>query len=213
MVGKLKDVADAHRKCNLSKKFVKAHEVYSQLRRLRPLGRDALRNYVKVFLGIDVPAKRMCEGHSSPMDYLWHSFSSDFKSAGRINSDAVVWANRGGGKTQLAAVGTLLDCIFKAGCQVRILAGSGEQAGRMYEYLRCFLGRGFEAYLSGPVRSNRCGFSNGAGVEVLTQSSASVRGQHIHKLRCDEVELFSEDVYSAAQFTTMSNDVVLGGIE
>ena len=111
-----------------------AASTYSAMRRSRPATKQDLKSYVEIFLGIDVPDKKMCPGHNSPMDYLWHSFSGDFSDVKRANSDCVVWANRGGGKTQLAAIATLMDCIFKPNCQVRILGGSGEQAGRMYEY-------------------------------------------------------------------------------
>jgi hypothetical protein len=182
----------------------KAARVYSALRRSRPGCKRDLKNYVKVFLGIDVPEQNICAEHDSPMDYLWHSFSGDFAAEQGANGDAVVWANRGGGKTQLAAVATLLDCVFKPDCQVRILGGSGEQAGRMYAYLTRFLCDGFEKYLDGAVRKSRCGFANGSAVEVLTQSPKSVRGQHVQKLRCDEVELFDEDVFAAAKFITHS---------
>ncbi|MBN1392195.1 MAG: hypothetical protein JW947_05260 [Sedimentisphaerales bacterium] len=207
-----------------------ATEIYSGLRRRSPGTRGDIKNYVKVYLGVDIPDKRICEGHNSPMEYLYHSFFSDpsaslpqqqLSGAGRAglsgesggNGDAIVWANRGGGKTELAAIATLLDCVFKAGCQVRILSGSGEQAGRMYEYLTGFLRNGFEEFLAGPVRKSKCRFVNGSAVEVLTQSQRSVRGQHIQKLRCDEVELFDEDVFAAAKFTTQSTGGVLAAME
>jgi len=129
------------------------------------------------------------------------------------NADCIIWANRAGGKTELAAVATLLDCLFKSNCQVRILGGSGEQAGRMYEYLMGFLNHGFEQFLAGPVRKAKCRFINGSSVEVLTQSATSVRGQHIQKLRCDELELFDEDVFAAAKFTTHSTPGVTAAME
>src|SRR4030042_2038569 len=182
----------------------KTAEVYSVLRRRAPETKGDIKNYVKIYLGIDIPDKRICEGHNSPMEYLWHSFFSDFSGERGGNGDAIVWANRGGGKTELAAIATLLDCVFKPRCQVRILSGSGEQAGRMYEYLTGFLRKGFEEFLAGPVRKSKCKFANGSAVEVLTQSERSVRGQHIQKLRCDEVELFDEEVFSAGEFTTQS---------
>ena len=159
--------------------------LYESLRRARPATKDDLKNYIKVFLGIDVPDKRICPEHSSPLDYLWHSFNCDFPNPRPANADCVVWANRGGGKTDLAAVATLLDCVFKPNCQVRILAGSEEQAGRMYRYLTDFLRLGFDKVLSEPIRKTGCRFGNGSVVDVLTQSQASVRGQHIQKLRCD----------------------------
>ena len=154
----------------------KASGVYESLRRTRPTTRGDLKNYVKVFLGIDIPDKRICPEHNSPMDYLWHSFWADFTDEKPANADAIIWANRSGGKTELAAVATLLDCTFKPNCQVRILAGSGEQAGRMYEYLTGFLKGGFEEFLAGPVRKGKCSFVNGSAVEVLTQSPMSVSG-------------------------------------
>jgi len=191
----------------------KAQQMYLSLRNIRPRNKRDLKNYVKAFFSIDIPDAAICEWHNSPMDYLWHSFNADFGSVRVANSDAVVWANRSGGKTELAAVATLLDCVFKPKCQVRILAGSGEQAGRMYDYFVGFLGSGFERFLSGPVRRDGCRFANGSAVEVLTQSASSVRGQHIHKLRCDEVELFDDDVFEAAKFTTQSKDGLAGGME
>ncbi|MBA7606618.1 hypothetical protein ES703_13768 [subsurface metagenome] len=191
----------------------KAAGVYSVLRQTRPRTRRDLKNYVKVFLGIDIPDKKICSEHNSPMDYLWHSFSADFAANKTANADAIVWANRSGGKTELAAIATLLDCTFKPNCQVRILAGSGEQAGRMYEYLTGFLHNGFEEFLAGPVLKSKCRFVNGSAVEVLTQSPMSVRGQHIQKLRCDEVELFDEDVFAAAKFTTQSTANLIAAME
>lgn len=192
-------------------------EVYCQIRRTMPQTRQHLRNYVKKILGLEVPDKRICAEHNSPLDYLWHSFNCDFIGGALhkkpMSADCVVWANRGGGKTELAAIATLLDCVFKPKCQVRILAGSGEQAERMYNYLQGFLQGGFGEFLQGRIRKDRCKFTNGSGVEVLTQSSTSVRGQHVHKLRCDEVELFKEVIFSAAKFTTHSTEGLTGGME
>ena len=191
----------------------KASGVYSALRRNRPRTKKDVKNYVKVFLGIDIPDKKICPEHNSPLEYLWHSFSADFVAKRQGNADAVVWANRSGGKTELAAIATLLDCVFKPNCQVRILSGSGEQAGRMYEYLLGFLQKGFDEFLAGKILKSRCRFANNSAVEVLTQSPMSVRGQHIHKLRCDEVELFDNDVFAAAKFTTQSTNGLAAAME
>ena len=190
-----------------------ASNLYESLRRTKPATKQDLKNYIKVFIGIDVPDRQICAEHNSPLDYLWHSFNNDFMNPKPVNNDCVVWANRGGGKTELAAVVTLLDCVFKPDCQVRILAGSEDQAGRMYQYLTGFLGNGYEKYLDGPVRKTGCRFVNGSAVDVLTQSQSSVRGQHIQKLRCDEVELFDPDVFNAAKFTTQSTDSIIAAME
>lgn len=208
--------------------------IYRSLMRARPRTRRSLKNYVKAFLGIGIPDKRICPEHNSPLDYLWHTYTADFPKGPNsqaatshakseisnlrseippLNADCIVWANRAGGKTELAAIATLLDCIFKPNCQVRILGGSGEQSSRMYEYLTAFLNRGFEEFLAGPVLKAKCRFTNGSAVEVLTQSPMSVRGQHIQKLRCDEVELFDEAVFAAAKFTTQSTANLIAAME
>ena len=182
---------------------VRAADVVRRLRTVKPQSKQQLLDYVKVFLGLNIPSKAVCDNHSSPADYLWHSFSCDDNDS-LANGDCVVWANRGGGKTMLAAVATLLDCIFKPEVQIRILAGSFDQASRMYEYLTAFVSNGFEDMLAAPIKKSSMEFINGSRVEVLTQSAKSVRGCHIHKLRCDEVEMFDRDVFEAAQFITQS---------
>jgi len=217
-------------------------ESHESLRHERPRTRQELKAYVKTFLDIDVPDVRLCPDHSSPMDYLWNSFAIDDRLLmiddlpAQTNaetpsnsppsspnnpssiihhqcSDSIVWANRAGGKTELAAIATLLDAFFKPHCHIRILGGSGEQSSRLYDYLVGFIRRGFEAALDGPILKGKCRFANGSSVEVLTQSSTSVRGTHVQKLRCDEVELFDEDVFAAAKFTTLSTDVCVGSME
>lgn len=186
--------------------------VYEKLKFSKPSSRLDLKNYIKVFLGLDIPEKAVCNGHSSPLDYLWYVFSEDSKRCGG-NKDCIVWANRGGGKTELAAVATLLDCIFKPGCAVRILAGSQRQAMNMYNYLRGFVTNGYEDFVDGKILNTGCGFKNGSNVEVLTQSHSSVRGQHIQKLRCDELELFDKSVFEASKFVTCSKDDITAGME
>jgi hypothetical protein len=193
-----------------SDRLVAASSIYETLRRTIPKEKTDLKNYLKVFLGLNIGDTKICPEHNAPMDYLWHSYRSDFD--GSTSGDCVVWASRGGGKTFIAAIATLLDCIFKPSCKVRILAGSELQAQRMYNYLLGFLRNGFEDFTE-PVRKNKCSFLNGSNVEVLTQSAASVRGSHIQKLRCDEVELFDRRILETAKFVTKSIDGIVGAME
>jgi hypothetical protein len=130
---------------------------------------------------------------------------------GRGGGDVVVWANRGGGKTMLGAVATMLDLLFKPGVQVRILGGSFEQSDKMYQYLLALLDRpAFRALVLTEPTQRRVALVNGSGVHVLNQSERSVRGQRVHKMRCDEVEEFEAEVWEAAQFVTRSQ--VLAGL-
>src|SRR3712207_6480191 len=76
-----------------------------------------LHRWVGTLLEVWVPRNSVCPGHHAPFEYLRRSFFEPAR-------DLVVWAPRGGGKTRLGAVATLLDLVFKPSCQVRILGGS-----------------------------------------------------------------------------------------
>ena len=182
-----------------------------------PLTRVQLKQYLRRFLNYHVPDRQVCGHHASPMDYLWHVYSCDMAGLNKgkklTSGDCIVWANRGGGKTQLAAVATLLEGLFKPNCQTRILAGSLDQSSRMYEYLCDFVEREFKDSLDGKMFKESCHFQNGTTVQVLAQSSRAVRGRHVHKLRCDEIEMFDEDVFNAAKFITHSTDGHLAAME
>lgn len=146
----------------------------------------------------------MIPGHTAPFEYLVHSFFEGEFSPGEP-ADCVVWANRGGGKTFLGAVATVLDLAFKPGITIRILAGSLEQAARMHEHLRSLFAREpLAGIVEGRITERRIRVAGGGSVELLAQSQASVRGCRVQKLRCDEVELFDLNVWEAAQLTTRS---------
>lgn len=183
-----------------------------QLESLRPRNADELHRFLKVLLGLRVPRKPVVSGNSAPFDYLLHSFFDDSIAADphgpapqHTASDTLVWANRGGGKTYLGAVATLLDLAFKPGIQVRILGGSFEQSSKMHRYLRRLVEQPiFRPLLAHEPTERRIELMNGSAVELLSQSHRSVRGQRVHKLRCDEVDEFKPDVWDAAQLTTRS---------
>ena len=165
--------------------------------RMRPRSRRTLRDFVRLAYGLTVPERAVCPGHAAPMDYLEQAFLGP----GR---DLLVWACRGGAKTELGSIATHLDSIFRPGCQTRILGGSLDQSEKMYEYLRRKWSGAFGRLLAGEPTGRRTELWNGSAVEVLTQSQRSIRGQRVHRLRCDEVDEFDPDVWRAAQFVTQS---------
>src|SRR5437868_2332005 len=164
-----------------------------------------LHEWVAAFCGVKVPRKAVCAGHDAPFEYL--------KGAYFEKGDQVVWASRGGGKTRLGAVATLLDLLHKPGCQVRILGGSLEQSLRMWEELRPDVERLAEAEVHRGRSTRRIDFKNGSGAAILTQSQRAVRGLHVQKLRCDEVEMFEPEVWEAAQLITRSRGEAKGTVE
>ena len=186
-----------------------------RLEQLRPDTPQQLHHFVKVVLGLCVPICPIVEGNNAPFDYLRHTF---FEGHQHGHGDVIVWASRTGGKTLLGAVATLLDMLFKPGIQARILGGSLEQSSRMYQYFKELAERpmlgGIQLH---PPTQRQMRWINGSLASVMTQSHRSVRGAHVHKLRCDEMELFNPDIWQAAQMITQSDKcghvMVQGSVE
>jgi len=169
------------------------------LRHHRPGCDDALHAWIAGALRVVVPRHPLTAGSSAPFEYLRHAF---FEDAGP--RDSVVWAARGSGKTFYAALATALDLTFKPGIEVKVLGGSLQQSARMHEHLRDLFARPVLSALVERVTERRLVLTNGSRVEILAQSERAVRGTRPQKLRCDEVELFDPEVWSAAQFVTRS---------
>lgn len=178
-----------------------AHADHDPILRLvgdAPASEDELHDWLIDRLGVLTVREALTQGHNAPFEYLCHAFFED-----RKPRDCVVWANRGGGKTFYAALATLLDLVFKPNIEIRVLAGSLEQAKRMHAHLRELLAtEPFDELIEGRITERRIRLINGSSVELLAQSQTSVRGTRVQKLRCDEVELFDPEVWEAAQLVT-----------
>lgn len=174
---------------------------------------DQLHEWISRELGLRIPRVNVCANHCAPFDYVRRAYFEP-------SVDQIVWAPRGGGKTTLAAVVTLLDLLHKPGISVRILGGSLEQSLRLWESLIPMIERVCPEELEKKRGASRkLTLSNHSTAAVLTQSQKSVRGLRVQKLRCDEVELFDPEVWSAAQLVTRSRQdienhpVVRGAID
>ena len=161
---------------------------------------EKLHAWLRLYLGLNVPRKPVCAHHVAPFEYLKRAY---FEPAG----DVVVWASRGGGKTRLGAAATILDLLHKQGVQVRILGGSMEQSLKMWEHLIPDLERCQVRHESRTFGSRVIELRNGSRAAVLPQSERAVRGLRVQKLRCDEVDLFEQPVWDAAQLVTKSVDL------
>ena len=159
---------------------------------------DDLHRWVRLFCNLNIPRVPVVAGHGAPFDYVTRAY---FEPA----QDQVVHAPRGGGKTRLAAVATLLDLLHKPGVSVRILGGSLEQSLRLWEHLLPDLTHAARDLIDKRLtKAHHVTLATGSTCAVLTQSEKSVRGLRVQKLRCDEVELFNPDVWEAAQLVTRS---------
>ena len=169
-----------------------------------PTSRQELASLAETAFGIRVPDQAICPNHCSPMDYLAASFFGQ--------DDLLIWANRGGGKTSLAAVATMLDAIFRAPIDIRVLGGSFDQSDRLADAIRGMLDN-HEDLIKGRKTRTRIKLTTGADIRMLPQSQRAVRGQHVQKIRCDEVDLFDPEVWRAVQFVTQSRQSARGSIE
>ena len=169
-----------------------------------PKSKEALFRYIQYFHELRMCRRAVCAGHSAPFDYVAGSFFETI-------SDCVVWASRGGGKTELGALVTHLDCIFKPGTETRILGGSLEQSEKMYEYFLAKWQGPFAQLLEGQPTRRRTKLKNRSRVEILTQSPRSVRGVRVQKVKCDEVDEFHPEVFQAVQFVTQSKPIAANG--
>jgi len=179
----------------------------------------ALKDIARECFQLNAAASPLLPGACSPSDYLVHSFfegrcngtDPGLRPSGKVANcptDCVVWANRGGGKTLMGAVATMLDLMFKPGIQVRILAGSLEQAARMHEHLRRFCQNPAVAMFRPTATARTLAMLNGSRAEILSASETSIRGSRVAKLRCDEVDLFKPHLWQAAQMTTRSTNII-----
>lgn len=159
---------------------------------------DKLHLWIQKHLQLNIPRKPFCATHQAPFDYLVHAYFEP-------STDVIVWGPRGGGKTRLAAIATLLDLLHKPGIAVRILGGSLEQSLRMWEHLLPDLQllKELADEMKRPP-SRKLVLKNRSTAAVLTQSQRNVRGLRVQKMRCDEVEMFDKDVWEAAQLVTRS---------
>lgn len=168
---------------------------------MAPCGTDQqIRDWLWGFLGLRVPEKPVCPGHTPPFQYVKRAYEEP-------GGDLVVWAARGAGKTRLGAAVTLMEMLHKKGLQIRILGGSLEQSMKMWEHLQQDIERLAPLEVVRGILGRRVELINGSKAAVLAQSQKAVRGLRVQKLRCDEVELFDKDVWEAAQMVTKSTRV------
>jgi hypothetical protein len=178
-----------------------------------PANRQELARWIEQVLGLRIPSQALCPGHQSPLDFLARSFLPPSPD-GPGGQDLLVWANRGGGKTMLAAVASLLEGLYRRPVKIRILGGSFDQSDRLAEYLRDFLSREqLSDAVQGRMTHSRIRLAGQADIRMLAQSQRAVRGQHVQKMRCDEVDLFDPAVWRALQFVTRSSGQSRGAVE
>lgn len=164
-----------------------------------PIRNEAeLRLFVEKAWGVTIPDVQVCPEHTTP----WRAFADAYFAT----SPLTVWlASRGfGGKSFLLALLGLTEAVtLKA--NVNVLGGSGEQSGRVLEYIGEFWNHKNaprDLLLGDVKRETRLAWNN--KIKALMASQTSVRGPHIPRLRLDEIDEMAIDIFDAAMGQTMA---------
>ena len=153
-----------------------------------------LKTFLLCVLDTTIPDQVICnnKAHRSPFQFVSDLF------LGRVE-DALLHANRSGGKSFDGGLLTWLRAIFSA-ASTRILGGSIDQSAKSYEeFAYCWEISGLKAELVvGEVQIKETKLKNKAKIEILPASMNAVRGPHQPNLIMDEIEEMKAKVFSAA---------------
>lgn len=166
-----------------------------------PTTDDELDRWLQQYLGVRLPRKVVCTGHTSPFQAVADAYFA--------RTPRAVWlASRGfGGKSvALAALSMAEALTLNAG--VTLLGGSGEQSARVLAHMNgedTMRGR-FWAHpnaprhlLRGDPTKRLTRLQGGGWINALMASQASVRGPHPQRLRGDEIDEMDPTLWRAAQ--------------
>jgi hypothetical protein len=172
-----------------------------------PITNDTdLRTFIWYAWGVKIPDVKVCADHSTP----WRAFADAYWA----RSPVVVWHGSRGfaGKSFLLAVLGLTEAVtLKA--DVNILGGSGQQSQRVLQHMQNhWTSPGAPAYLLAKDVRMETRLVNGAKIESLMASQASVRGPHPQRLRLDEVDEMDLDILDAAMGQPMDKTNANGKI-
>jgi hypothetical protein len=159
----------------------------------------ALKLFLRLAFGFEVPDVAVCPGHCSP----WEAFRHAYFATSRVS----IWkASRGlGGKSLLLAMLGLTEALTLK-CDVNLLGGSGEQSKRIHEYMRKaweYAESPRQLLASDPYLSSTT-LTWGNTIRALLASMTSVRGPHPVRLRLDEVDETDLAIVNAALGQPMS---------
>ena len=158
---------------------------------------NTLREFVKLAWGVSFPDVKVCPNHSTP----WKIFCDSYFARYPV---IVLHGSRGfAGKSFLLSTLGLTEAVT-LGADVNILGGSGEQSRRVLDHMRDrWAFEGAPAHmLTGEARTETR-LTNGATIEALMASQASVRGSHPARFRGDEIDEMDLSILDAAMGQAM----------
>jgi hypothetical protein len=164
---------------------------------------ETLKLFLKKAWGVSIPDVQVCPNHSTP----WRAFCDAYFAR---HSMAVWHGSRGfAGKSFLLATLGLTEAVTLKG-DVNILGGSGLQSKRVHDYQQRFWLRKSapKSLLLSDPKKMKTDLIWGNSIQALLASQNSVRGPHVPRLRLDEIDEMSLDIFDAAMGQTMAMDQV-----
>ncbi len=165
---------------------------------------DELHEFIKETYGLDIPRKSVCPDHDAP----FQAFADLYFARRR----SMLWmTNRGGAKTQMAALWHLLSAKFKK-CDGISVGAIEEHAQRVYDRLRELLSKESGVPVADIekhpdlVKSllRQTDWKNGAVVEIVPGTDTAVNGPHHPHCHVDEQELMKPSVFQESRNISLS---------
>jgi hypothetical protein len=159
-----------------------------------------LKDFVRIAWGVNIPDVQVCANHTTP----WRAFADAYFARYPVT----VWhGSRGfaGKSFTLATLGLTEAVTLKA--DVNILGGSGAQSKRVLDHENTLWHyRDSPRNMLDGDAATITRLSNGAKIEALMASQASVRGPHPQRLLLDEIDEMDLSILEAAQGQPMSRN-------
>ena len=142
---------------------------------------DQLHAWIAEAMGISIPRAAVCDDHDAPFAFVADLFFER-------EADALVLANRAGGKTEDTASLHLADAHFKPGFETSHIGAIEHQAKRCYAYYKRGLRSDVLRDQAPDPHIRETEWLNGSRIEILPGTEAQTQGGHPRRVAFDELE-------------------------
>lgn len=144
--------------------------------------RDALHDWILLYLKIDVPRVVITTGHKAPFDFV-----ADYLFG--LITFAVVLANRSGGKTFIFGILATILSFVNENTEIATVGAIQQQALKSYEYFQSFSSLFPFGYNIDSFTMRQSIAKNGSKYQVLAGTMSGVNSPHPQLAFFDEIDL------------------------
>jgi len=170
-----------------------------------PRTNKQLLSLAEASLGINIPNVAVCNGHTSPFDFVSDSFFER-------TLDSLVIGPRTGGKTINSAALEFLEASKKDNCSSCHLGAIMAQAKRAYKYVSKWANKFYDEVGIEKLTQEQTVFANGSEIEIVPGTINGVNSPHPNKATIDEFELLPWDIFQEACSMPKSSDKVMSAL-